>query len=85
MNPFEHRSDSFLSENTDTASPIKEAPKPRKQWDKKSKIAFNYDTEEEKQFLEDFGFRKDDGVEDSISKFSSHAAYNQEAPRNSDL
>ncbi|CAI2364218.1 unnamed protein product [Moneuplotes crassus] len=84
MNPFEHRSNSFLSSKTDLDSPVKDAPKVRKKWDKKTKNAFDYDNDEN-DFLEDLGFHKDDGVEDSISKFSSHVAYNNDMPRKSDL
>ena len=47
-------------------------------------MAFNYENEE-KEFFEDFGFRKDWDVEESISKFSSHVPYNPEIPTKSEL
>lgn len=67
MNPFETHTDSFIAQK------IEQAPKQRKQWDK-NKNVFDYGDEEE-DFMEDFGFKKDVDAEESISKFSSHANF----------
>jgi len=92
MNPFEKHSDSFSTNNRESIPSSEDEPKGRKRWgERKSKHSFNYhnreseDEADDNNFLEDLGFRKDDEVEESNSKFSSHADYMPPIPTKSDL
>lgn len=61
-------------------------PKSGNKWeDKKAKPAFNYDLDADDDFMEELGFKKGDDMEESISKFSSHAAYDPQLPTKSEL
>ena len=80
MNPFETRSDSFHVQK------LQNIPKQRKQWGAKNNaFEYNIDNEDEDNFLEDLGFKKTDDIEESISKFSSHANYEPNLPTKSEL
>jgi hypothetical protein len=60
---------------------IKDANK----WDtKKPKQTFDYELDDD-NFLQEFGFKKDADVDESISKFSSHAAFDANLPPKTDL
>jgi hypothetical protein len=54
-------------------------------WDtKKPKQTFDYEVDDD-NFLQNFGFKKDADIDESISKFSSHAAFDINLPQKSVL